>query len=126
MLTAVGLLTFTAAACHRKQQPPPPPRRVIENRPPGEFLKYRQTVIETVRKHYQPGSFRGSHLVTTVFFEIQPDGALRGAETAISSGNIDFDIIGLRAIADTGYVPPPPPNLMNEFRRFLVQFRADG
>lgn len=128
-LGVVALGVVVAAGCHRRQpqlpSPPPPKRRVVEYRPPTEDQKYRQKVIDTVRGNFQPGAYQRTRLSTKVFFEVDPDGSLRGTEITTGSGNVDFDLLALRAIADTGWVDPPPPQLSNQFRKFVVQFQAD-
>jgi TonB family protein len=60
-----------------------------------------------------------------VHFGIEPDGTLTGAHVIRSSGNAAFDAAALRAVVDTGHVPPPPPRWLKEFREFLMEFHAD-
>ena len=97
-----------------------------ERRPSGrdEFLGYRDTVIRAIGEHWSH-SFRGTRLVASVLLRIEPDGTLWGAEILRTSGNQAFDVAALRAVADTGHVPPPPARWVNEFRKFIMQFHAD-
>jgi len=90
-----------------------------------EFVAYRATVVHAVKANYHGESFRGTDLSATVQFGIQPDGTLTEAHINRGSGNPAFDAAALRAIADTGHVPPVPPRWLKEFSQFVIEFHPD-
>jgi TonB family protein len=116
--TLIALALFVSLAGCAAQPP-------SEGSGAREFVAYRATVLRAVKANYHADSFRGTDLTAAVVFGIAPDGTLTGAHIIRSSGNAGFDAAALRAVADTGHVPPVPPRWLKEFSEFLIEFHPE-
>jgi TolA protein len=88
------------------------------------FLAYRQQVIERIKEHWST-AVRRPGLLSRVQFQIAPNGAVANVRLAHSSGDRVYDETAVRAVQSVERLPPPPPEYVDAFREFMIEFHAD-
>jgi TolA protein len=88
------------------------------------FLAYRQQVVERIKEHWST-AVRRPGLLSRVQFQIAPNGAVANVRLAHSSGDRVYDETAVRAVRSVERLPPPPPEYVDAFREFMIEFHAD-
>lgn len=88
---------------------------------PAEALAYRDTLKDKIKEGWRWYDTNAA-LVTTVTFDIAPNGDLSQVSVSTSSGNREFDDSVLRAIFKASPVPAPPEKVYQYFKRVRMVF----
>ena len=87
-------------------------------------IAYRNALIRHIKSRWRwlPGGVR---FVSQVAIEIAPDGTIRDARLASSSGNDQFDDSVMRAVQAASPVPQAPQELHARFAEVTVTFDSE-
>ena len=91
-------------------------------RPPA-FFAYRDALKDHIKSGWRWYD-NSAALIAVVEFSILPDGRLQDVRVIQGSGNLEYDDSVYRAVLKASPVPPPPPEVYEEFFR-IVTMRFD-
>ena len=90
-----------------------------------EFLRYYNTLIDTLRRNWVWAGDAGAGLSVSVGFSVRPDGSLAAVRLLSESGNAGFDRSVENAVRSAGMIEPPPDRYRKEFSEVIIQFNSD-
>jgi TonB family protein len=90
-----------------------------------EFLRYYNTLIDTLRRNWVWAGDAGAGLSVSVGFSVRPDGSLAAVRLLSESGNAGFDRSVENAVRSAGMIEPPPVRYRKEFSEVIIQFNSD-
>ena len=90
-----------------------------------EFIRYYNTLINTLRRNWVWAGDANAGLSVSVGFSVRPDGSLAGVRLLSESGNADFDRSVENAVRSAGMIEPPPDRYRKEFSEVIIQFNSD-
>ncbi len=90
-----------------------------------EWIKYRDTIIETIKKNWF-WQDRSANLKAVVSFNISPDGRILNVKLVESSGVPAFDQSCVKAVMGTPFLPPPPMRFYQDFQKVEIIFIPQG
>ncbi len=90
-----------------------------------EFLRYYNTLIDTLRRNWVWAGDAGAGLSVSVGFSVRPDGSLAAVRLLSESGNAGFDRSVENAVRSAGMIEPPPDRYRKEFSEVIIRFNSD-
>jgi TonB family protein len=90
-----------------------------------EFLRYYNTLIDTLRRNWVWAGDAGAGLSVSVGFSVRPDGSLAAVRLLSESGNAGFDRSVENAVRSAGMIEPPPVRYRKEFSEVIIRFNSD-
>lgn len=88
---------------------------------PPEFFRYMNTLKSYIKSGWRWPD-RNANLQVRIQIDIREDGEIVGLRKLISSGNVEFDDSGMRAVQLSNPVPPPPPSVYQYFKTVDITF----